>query len=296
MRRWYFPQHNGDFRLEQEGDQCILRIADPTLGEEKLLSQFMTVARKKKWTKILLELNGVPSSEGPYRAAKRYQDIRLDARITVAGAALAKILRPEKSTLTAIKYEDGRITTVKGTENDVLEKLAATTALEKAPEAAVTVKRPTPSCPSCVPGAVEPASEVLQTFLTPEQHADWAQHRALVAVGGTTQKRYLIAHRHSTLAQRIGRICYSVDDESVVHFHDWTVPPEEEVLAAKLILEHEEAWLRNEATMLGLPMDRVHDVLKNPFGDYLDGVQDAKIMDFVGGGVIGFVLSKARQF
>ena len=36
----------------------------------------------------------------------------------------------------------------------------------------------------------------------------------------------------------------------MLHFHDNSVPPEEEVLAAKLILEHREPWLRNEATCL----------------------------------------------
>ena len=46
------------------------------------------------------------------------------------------------------------------------------------------------------------------------------------------------------------KICYDIDDRCVLHFHDWTVPPEEEVLATKLILEHREAWLRNEATVL----------------------------------------------
>jgi hypothetical protein len=62
----------------------------------------------------------------------------------------------------------------------------------------------------------------------------------------------------------------------VVHFHDWRVPPEEEILAAKLILEHREPWLRNEATMLGGGKGHGPDlVFKNPFGNGWDGVPDS---------------------
>ena len=54
------------------------------------------------------------------------------------------------------------------------------------------------------------------------------------------------------------------------------MPPEEEVLAAKLILEHREPWLRNEATCLQQTKDgKWHDLgflrYKNPFGDASDG-------------------------
>ncbi len=71
-------------------------------------------------------------------------------------------------------------------------------------------------------------------------------------------------------------MCFDLDDRFVVHFHDWRVPPEEEVLAAKLILEHREDWLRNEATCLLLQgSERAKMVFKNPFGDGLDGTADA---------------------
>lgn len=92
------------------------------------------------------------------------------------------------------------------------------------------------------------------------------------------------------------------------------VPPEEEVLAAALILEHAEPWLRNEATALGtvsnLPSivdelwDRSGDVpsmqavdealrrrqrlkYKNPFGGFFDGMDDAAFTRAIGALVRG---------
>ena len=96
--------------------------------------------------------------------------------------------------------------------------------------------------------------------------------------GGVTGHRYVIAHRHSSPAVSWGKITFDRDDEIVIHFHDNSVPPEEEVLAAKLILESpHEAWLRNEATAFGGT-----DVLKNPFGGVMDGVADASLMSSLG--------------
>jgi len=100
--------------------------------------------------------------------------------------------------------------------------------------------------------------------------------------GHLSGHRYVIAHRHSKLAQQVGRICFDVDDEKVVHFHDWSVPPEEEVLAAKLIMEHSEPWLRNEATVFGPGRT---DLYKNPFGDIGDGVESASFAQGIGEGL-----------
>jgi hypothetical protein len=119
----------------------------------------------------------------------------------------------------------------------------------------------------------------LLTFLNEEEHEDWAKERAIVVTGGLSGHRYLLAHRHSKTAAKIGRVCYDLDDRCVVHFHDNSVPPEEEVLGAKLILEHREPWLRNEATHFG----RTNVRFKNPFGDFYDGVADAMMTQQIGG-------------
>jgi hypothetical protein len=142
---------------------------------------------------------------------------------------------------------------------------------EREQTAATTVRRPTSCCPDCVPAVITPAEEVLLHFLDDEQRSQWRREKRLVAIGGLTGHRYLIAHRNSPTAVRNTKCTFDLDDDAVMHFHDWSVPPEEEVLAAKLILEHREHWLRHEATCL-----RNHqDVFKNPFGDGADGTQDA---------------------
>jgi len=59
--------------------------------------------------------------------------------------------------------------------------------------------------------------------------------------------RYLVSHRHGRHAQRAGKICFDLEDSGVLHFHDNSAHPEEELLATKLIIEHRENWLRHEA-------------------------------------------------
>lgn len=149
---------------------------------------------------------------------------------------------------------------------------------KKKPKAAASAKRPTTCCPQSISGEISPATEVLLEFLTPEQREQWDAERRIVVCGGITGHRYLVAHRHTETAIRISKCCYDLDDGEVMHFHDWTVPPEEEVLAAKLILEHREPWLRNEATCLG----NHTQLFKNPFGDGGDGTHDAGFTSALG--------------
>ncbi|MBX9719266.1 MAG: hypothetical protein K2X36_10560 [Microbacteriaceae bacterium] len=239
----------------------------PTPHEMQLLATFMAIARKKKWTKEQL-------AEGD---AISTRTIVLEAPLTKVGPALVKITKPADRTLTAVSYKNGQLEVA---ETGALETIVAKV---NDPEAkAVSVARPTPCCPSCVPGSVEPASDVLLSFLNEQEHEDWTKFRAIMVTGGRSRHRYLLAHRHSRTAVLNRKICYDVDDHCVLHFHDWSVPPEEEVLATKLILEHREAWLRNEATVLQLDSKGVwHDLgimrYKNPFGDASDGRADAAL-------------------
>lgn len=217
------------------------------------------------------------------------EKIVLRAPIAKASKALISVARPKAQTLTAVRFSGGRMEVVEGSGSKSLEAIEKALEKAKAEEApkdeakAASVKRPTPSCPSCMPGAVGPATEVLLSFLSPSQHESWARERAILVEGHLSGHRYVIGHRHSPVARRIGRICYDADDRRVVHFHDWSVPPEEEVLAAKLILEHAEPWLRNEATVLGGGTD----VYKNPFGGMGDGVESAALVSAFGGALAG---------
>ena len=270
MKWWAIPAWNGDFRLTPGDDDQTskLLVMAPTPHEMQLLAAFMKMARKKKWTRERLSEDDAIDT----------RTIILGAPLSKVGPVLVKITKPTDRTLTAVSFKNGQL--------EVAETGAIETIVAKAegdPEArAVSVARPTPCCPSCVPGSVEPASDVLLSFLNEQEHADWAKHRAIMVTGGRSGHRYLIAHRHSRTAVLNKKICYDVDDHCVLHFHDWTVPPEEEVLTTKLILEHREAWLRNEATVL--QQDREggwHDLgfmrYKNPFGDASDGRADAAL-------------------
>lgn len=293
MSVWYFPSWTGDFRfisVENSGyrdradsNACVLEIVDPTPDERETLNAFMEKARKERWTTF--------TKIGD----ESRQEILLDASLAEAGKLFLTLGKPAERTITAVRSEGGKIVVHETAE--LLAKPEVEEEIKKPKTKAASMTRPTPSCPRCVPGAVSRASEVLLSFLSPEQHETWARERYIVAIGGITGFRYIIAHRHSPMAEMIGRICYDVDCQRVVHFHDNTVPPEEEVLAAKLILEHREPWLRNEATMLALDggllmsgifapsfqdAERVQMVFKNPFGGIDDGIPDAEFTQSFG--------------
>lgn len=271
---WYFPSWNGDFRLVPDGEGSKLEIVEATEGEAHALGKFLERARKRGWTKC--RKLGLTTH-------RRDSNIRLTASVAEAGKELTALLKPGAQTITAVRCEGGKVEVAEACE---AAKLAALTAPEKKADKAVSAKRPTPCCPACVPGAIERASEVLLSFLSPAEHAEWATRRTLSVVGGLSGHRYLLAHRGSELAAGWGRICFDCDDGGVLHFHDWSVPPEEEVLVTKLILEHCEPWLRNEATCL--MFDRPFtDVFKNPFGDISDGTEDAAFTGALGGFLLG---------
>jgi hypothetical protein len=198
---------------------------------------------------------------------------------------LIKLARPAKQTLTAVSFSDGKMSVIEGADEPAVEKIseevekAAAAEKPELPEAkAVSVKRPTPCCPDCEVGSVAPAREVLLSFLSADEHETWARERAIVVIGGLTGHRYILAHRQSRIAALNTRMCFDLDDGQVLHFHDNSVPPEEEVLAAKLILEHREPWLRNEATLL----EGNNMKFKNPFGNLSDGTESAALVSEIG--------------
>ncbi len=268
--KFYLPSWNGDMRLTEGPDGSRLTLIDPTPQEKIVAGEFLRKARQYQWWK------GTPPAKGePYTG--RMKDIPILAPIAKASKVMVAIARPKDRTLTAVRFSDGKIETVEGATSKSIEAIEkkmerakATEKKEKEAKAA-SIKRPTPCCPDRQPGSIGPASEVLLSFLSPSQHEQWARERAILVHGGLSGHRYVIAHRNTQLAQRMTRICFDVDDQKIMHFHDWSVPPEEEVLAAKLIMEHAEPWLRNEATLLGGGRDKY----KNPFGGGGDGTESA---------------------
>lgn len=297
--KWFFPSWSGDFRLvpAKRAGICLLKVLDPTPAEVNALTHFLTLAKERGWRP---STDPAADAIGPKNALGRWRKLKLVVPIAEAGQALLGLLLPADRTLTAVRYDNGRIRVAETAEVPSLlgasaaadqhlespyRKPAKPTKEKKKPEpkAVVSAKRPTASCPSCIAGAIGPASEVLLSFLDEAEHAEWAQTRTLTVTGGMTGHRYLLAHRHSELARDWTRIAFDLEDEAVLHFHDWSVPPEEEVLGAKLILEHREHWLRNEASCVNaFGRTAFTNVLKNPFGTILDGVWDSTFVGRLG--------------
>lgn len=266
--KWFIPAWNGDFRLEPKGETTDLIIQDPTAQEAEMLNKFLKACRKggRRW----IPAGGkIQQDQGPYRT-NASRTITLNVSMDKAAPVLVELAKPKDRTITALKFSNGEMEIAETVDTDALAELAEN-AMKPEAEAAASVSRPTPCCPQCEPGSVGPATEVLLSFLDDKEHNNWAKHRALLVEGGLTGNRYILAHRHSPLAQKFGRICYDLDARKVVHFFDWSVPPEEEVLGAKLILEHREPWLRNEATLI--PRDAPGGRFKNPFGGLMDGTE-----------------------
>lgn len=300
LQTWYSPSFNGDFRFEPspvDPQATLLWVSKPTPLERKQLLAIFDKALEKGWV-------GRSDRDDFIRASRSRifrKKLRLAAPLEDVGPVVTAILRPGRAVMTAIKFKDGRIevcetseakkdpyrsldrpspepalpaATTEPTTTPSTEPSDAAKALAKKPdaEAAATVKRPTPCCPNCYEDAVGPATDALLAFMNEEQHEMWARERCLSVRGGLSGHRYLIAHRNSVLAAQWSKITYDLDDQGILHFHDWLVPPEEEVLAAMLILGSRfEGWLRNEATTFFGTGIR----FKNPFGDGGDGVIDS---------------------
>lgn len=324
--RWFIPSWNGDMRLvphDKDPQRTLMLIEKPTLNEQTAVNRIGEECRKNGWIK---KWEVFEPKEGFF--SPNSWEFEINATLEQLAPIVATIMRPGPAVLTAIKFTNDEVITCSGGRAELQQfveaayrsapavlpappetpavAVAAAAAVEAKPEepkkeelakpeAAATVKRHTPCCPSCVSGSIAPATEVLLAFLNEEEHRAWAKKRSIIVQGGLSGCRYRLSHRHSRQAQLDGRICYDFDTGCVVHFHDWTVPPEEEVLAAKLILEHREPWLRNEATMFEASgSDRKNMVFKNPFGDIMDGVEDSRITSKIGK-VFELILSGTKR-
>ncbi len=319
--KWYFPSWNGDIRIEADKDphKTILTAIKPTLDEQRVLKSLAKIFYERGWIKR--KTLYYPSGK------KKEKDITIvSASMLEIGTLLISHLKPGLATLTAVKMKDGSIEAMSNSDKGVLKWLEQlfgadkkapigmtkdladaleaaskddtyrhTEPVEKEPLAATTVKRPTPSCPQCYVDAIAPSTEVLLSFLDEKQHEQWMRTRSIFEYGGLSGHRYLLTHRHSKLAAKLGKICYDCDDQAVLHFHDNSVPPEEEILAAMLCLKFREPWLRNEATCLSPGGDCNNNhfdfVFKNPFGDQYDGTEDSIFVGQIGSFLRGFLIN-----
>ena len=291
LQMWSHPSWCGDFRIEaKEGDEtrCTLTVIDPTPGELDRLGRFLVKARESKW--VANSAIGI-TPEGT-------TVLEIAAPVAEAGCALAARNSPrgeKRGLLTAVRSVGGTIeVAVRGCDEALLvngldPKTEEPLPPEKQPVAAVTVRRPTLCCPTPIPGPDARASDVLCAFSTEDQWRDWVLDGRLVCRGNLTGHRYEILHRHHPLARKRGKITFDLEDQHIVHCYDWSVPPAEEVLEVKLILEHRENWIRNRSGYFG-PNPR----FINPFvpmnRQFTDGVLDTSLI-----GTLGFYGQMARS-
>jgi hypothetical protein len=319
MRAWYCPSWNGDLRLEPDPDaprdRTRLSIVKPTAEELDRLAKMGPVFLKKEW------VSRADSDRMVYNTFKygwgRKTAVVVRAPIEDVGPVVTSLFQPGPAVITAVRFSDGRIevaeTSQPATRPDTDREPAKDRARELPPpepksepseaakalakkegaEAAATVKRATPCCPDCYADSCGPATEVLLSFLDEEQHGTWSRERFVVVRGGLSGHRYVVAHRNSPVAVQNRRHVYDLDDRGVMHFHNWLVPPEEEVLAAMLILQFREPWLRNEATCLGPSFGWRH-TFKNPFGGGGDGMADSSFTAGFGHGFLNALRGAAE--
>lgn len=270
MNRWFFPSWSGDFRLEADGDKgSVLTVIKPTPAELDKLDAFLSEARKKKWVKQ--HVGFVPDGEITIKVAASVQD---------AGRIL--LGKKTKGKLTAVRSDDGKVTAA-WDEKD----------LAKAKEAA-TVRRPTLCCPLPVPGPDQRASEVLRAFCTPRQWKDWCEDGLLRCYGNLSGRLYEVLHRHHPTAIRRQKIVWDVAGGHVMHCYDWSVPPAEEVLTMKLVLEHAEHWIRNASGCLFGSGDIYHNPFMSARKQGADGLPDAAFMRGVGRAFKSFLTGRSQ--
>lgn len=264
--RWFFPTWSGDFRLEADGEKCKLTVVDPTPAELDRLGVFLKKARSKDWVAEHVGLAG---------SLKKIV-IPIDAPLSKAGKIL--LGKRSKGILTAVVSQAGEVSAE--IEGDTTKALALVD--KKDTEAAVSTRRPTLCCPEPYPGPDARATEVLNTFCTPEQRAEYETEGLLHCYGNLSGRLYEIAHRHHPRAIERGKIVLDVESGDVMHAYDWAVPPAEEVLAMKLTLEHAEHWIRNRSGNLTSVGPWYVNPFMMPGREGSDGLADAAFMRSLG--------------
>lgn len=260
--RWFVPSKCGDFRLVKTDEgSCELQVENATPSELATVNAFLAECKTRGWTS--------DADIAPTRSVIR-------AAIGAVGPVLAGKAAAPVGQFTAVVSKDGALTV----EVDPVTAIVA--AEQKGELAAVaTPKKPTLCCPVQLSGPDRRASEALHAFCTPKQWADWTEKGWLITYGQITGHAYQIAHRHSSLAQARGKITYDLDDQGILSCWDWTVPPAEEVLAVKLLLEGREPWLRNSAGNDG-GRNQLSDLFQNPLGTIGDGTHNAALIAAIG--------------
>jgi hypothetical protein len=188
---------------------------------------------------------------------------------------LARAMKPGRTTVSAVKFSNGKIEEVRTADTTTAlvlavpkketKLLAPKAKAEDKAEAAVTVAAPTIGCPSPDFGEAEiRAKRVLEVFLNDQQRADFHKTGRFVSQGQDTGRRYLLSLRDAPdggLRHQSFRSVLDLDATDTVRglsggplcVHDWTVPAAEELLALHLmiVLPGRERYLRSLPEICG---------------------------------------------
>ena len=251
---WYIPSYYGDVRLEALGESRCRVIAEKTTEREQAaLNALATLATKQRW---------LPKDA----KSALFSDIgvlttTLEAPIAKVAKQLAKLLKPKRKVISAVKYKDGKIEEIfddpktddpKTDEHPYRESAVPDQEPSAQPPAvaATSVAAPTRGCPAPDFDTAElKARGVLATFLRPDQLEDFARYNRFVSIGADTGHRYMVTSRQATDAlSRYQRTLYDLDEERSLCVHDWSVPPAEEMLSLHVLLALPdwERFLRHE--------------------------------------------------
>lgn len=205
------------------------------------------MASKRRW---------LPTSKEP---TPLYSDIgilktTLAAPIDKIAKQLAKLLKPTRKIISAVRFKNGTIEEIydDDDESPAADAEKPTTPYrDPAPVVAATsVAAPTRGCPAPDFGSAElRARGVLATFLSDGQLEDFARHNRFVTTGADTGHRYMVTSRQAEDELAIyQRTIYDLDESRSLCVHDWSVPPAEEMLSLHVLLSLPdwERFLRHE--------------------------------------------------
>lgn len=229
---WFIPTFSGDFRLEPADDGCKLTVVKPTTQEKDILDAFLAHARRAGWV-----------AQGVGYDPDGKVSLKLTCSVREAGPVLVpRVLHRGDETVplwTAVRSKADRVSLKVGKAwQDVPEDASA----------AVTLRRPNKGCPAPL-RCNRRASEVLAAFCTAGQRASWETRGFFTVKGSLTRRPYAVFHADEAAARSLPRCLIDLQTREALCAWDDTVPAEEQALALKFMVEHQEAdllipWMR----------------------------------------------------
>jgi hypothetical protein len=241
---WLVPSFYGDIRLVSTGPKsCTVVTEKLTEREKEALRSLEKKAKDKRWI----------TAKGSLLDPKTDVQAPLDK----VAQALAKVLKPGRKIVSAVKFVSGRMeeiteatfddaTPIKPKVDGPYRTQAETKADEDKPEekedkpkAATSVAAPVRGCPPPDFARADiKAREVLMTFLSRDQIEDFLQHNRFISVGATTGHRYMITSRHAKDQLALWhRSLYDLETKTPLCVHDWDIPAAEEMLGLHILLQ-----------------------------------------------------------